>query len=123
MGTRITTIEPPQGFAADASSAAVILASSHYGFPLSTTQVASGSIIGSGVGRRDADVRWSVAGRLALAWLITLPAAGLVGGAHRVGRRGDRRHGRGARDGRSCGAHRRVAVLRDAWRPRDSPTT
>jgi PiT family inorganic phosphate transporter len=81
MGTRITTIEPPQGFAADASSAAVILASSHYGFPLSTTHVTSGSIIGSGVGRRLAVVRWSLAGRLAAGWLITLPAAGLVGGA------------------------------------------
>jgi PiT family inorganic phosphate transporter len=80
MGTRITEIEPPQGFAADASSAAVILASSHYGFPLSTTHVCAGSIIGSGVGRKLADVRWGVAGRLAIAWVITLPAAALVGG-------------------------------------------
>jgi PiT family inorganic phosphate transporter len=80
MGTRITDIEPPQGFAADASSAAVILASSHYGFPLSTTHVCSGSIIGSGVGRRLAVVRWSIAGRLAIGWVVTLPAAALVGG-------------------------------------------
>jgi inorganic phosphate transporter, PiT family len=80
MGTRITQIEPPQGFAADASSAAVILASSHYGFPLSTTHVTSGSIIGSGVGRRLAEVHWGVAGRLVIAWLVTLPAAGLAGG-------------------------------------------
>jgi inorganic phosphate transporter, PiT family len=80
MGTRITEIESPQGFAADASSAAVILASSHYGFPLSTTHVTSGSIIGSGVGRRLAVVRWSIAGRLAIGWLVTLPAAALVGG-------------------------------------------
>jgi PiT family inorganic phosphate transporter len=80
MGTRITEIEPPQGFAADASSAAVILASSHYGFPLSTTHVAAGSIIGSGVGRNYAEVRWGIAGRLAIAWVITLPAAALVGG-------------------------------------------
>jgi PiT family inorganic phosphate transporter len=80
MGTRITPIEPPQGFAADASSAAVILASSHYGFPLSTTHVCAGRIIGSGVGRKFADVRWGVAGRLAIAWVITLPAAALVGG-------------------------------------------
>jgi PiT family inorganic phosphate transporter len=80
MGTRITEIEPPQGFAADASSAAVILASSHYGFPLSTTHVTAGSIIGSGVGKNLADVRWGVAGRLAAAWVITLPAAALVGG-------------------------------------------
>jgi PiT family inorganic phosphate transporter len=80
MGTRITEIEPPQGFAADASSAAVILASTHYGFPLSTTHVTSGSIIGSGVGRNAAGVRWGVAGRLATAWVITLPAAALIGG-------------------------------------------
>ena len=76
MGTRITDIEPPQGFAADASSAAVILASSHYGFPLSTTHVTSGSIIGSGVGTRLAVVRWGVAGRLAIAWVVTLPPPG-----------------------------------------------
>jgi PiT family inorganic phosphate transporter len=80
MGTRITEIESPQGFAANASAAAVILASSHYGLPLSTTHVTSGSIIGSGVGRRGAAVHWGVAGRLAIAWVITLPAAGLVGG-------------------------------------------
>jgi inorganic phosphate transporter, PiT family len=80
MGTRITEIETPQGFAAEASSAAVILASSHYGFPLSTTHVTSGSIIGAGVGKQLASVRWGLAGRLALAWLITLPAAALVGG-------------------------------------------
>ncbi len=69
MGTRITTIEPPQGFAADASSAAVILASSHYGFPLSTTHVTSGSIIGSGVGkaarRRALAPRWPPRDRVA----------------------------------------------------------
>ncbi len=59
----------------------MILASSHYGFPLSTTHVTSGSIIGSGVGRQLAVVRWSLAGRLALGWLVTLPAAALVGGA------------------------------------------
>jgi PiT family inorganic phosphate transporter len=80
MGTRITEIEPPQGFAAQTSAAAVILASSHYGFPLSTTHVTSGSIIGSGVGKRMAEVHWGVAGRLAVAWLITLPAAGAIGG-------------------------------------------
>jgi inorganic phosphate transporter, PiT family len=80
LGTRITDLESPQGFSAESSSAAVILASSHYGLPLSTTQVTSGSVIGSGVGRRGADVHWGVAGRLAIAWVITLPAAGLVGG-------------------------------------------
>ena len=75
----LVDITRPQGMAADGSSAAVILASSHLGFALSTTQVASGSILGSGVGRPGAHVRWSVAGRMVLAWLLTLPAAGLVG--------------------------------------------
>ena len=75
----LVDITRPQGMSADGASAAVILASSHLGFALSTTQVASGSILGSGVGRPGAHVRWSVAGRMALAWLTTLPAAGLAG--------------------------------------------
>lgn len=74
----LVDIEAPQGMAADGASASVILASSHLGFALSTTQVASGSILGSGVGRPGAHVRWNVAGRMVLAWLITLPAAGTV---------------------------------------------
>ncbi len=75
----LVDITRPQGMSADGASAAVILASSHLGFALSTTQVASGSILGSGVGRPGAHVRWSVAGRMVLAWLTTLPAAGLGG--------------------------------------------
>lgn len=78
VGTRITEIAPPQGFAAEASTTATILASSHLGFALSTTQVASGSVIGAGLGRDVRSVRWRVAGRIAIAWLITLPAAGLM---------------------------------------------
>jgi inorganic phosphate transporter, PiT family len=57
----------------------VLLTSSHLGFPLSTTQVCSGSILGAGLGKRLAEVRWTVAGRIALAWLFTLPAAAIVG--------------------------------------------
>lgn len=79
LGKGLVEIEPPQGMAAESSSAAVILASSHLGFALSTTHVATGSILGSGVGKRGAVVRWGVATRMALAWLTTLPAAGLVG--------------------------------------------
>ncbi|WIM98501.1 inorganic phosphate transporter [Actinoplanes oblitus] len=79
LGKGLVEISPPQGMAAETASAAVILTSSHLGFALSTTQVATGSILGSGVGRPGARVRWSVAGRMAAAWLITLPAAGLVG--------------------------------------------
>jgi len=79
LGKGLVEITSPQGMAAESASAAVILASSHLGFALSTTHVATGSILGSGVGKPGAQVRWRVAGRMVSAWLITLPAAGLVG--------------------------------------------
>ena len=79
MGAGLTQVKPAQGFAAETSSAATILASSHLGFALSTTQVASGSVIGSGLGRRGSTVRWRTVGRIASGWLFTLPAAGAVG--------------------------------------------
>ena len=79
LGRRITEIHPPQGFAAQTSSAAVILVSSHLGFPLSTTQVCSGAIFGAGAGRRLARVHWGVAGQMAVAWTLTLPSAAVVG--------------------------------------------
>lgn len=78
MGKGIVDIDGPQGLAADGSSAAIILTSSHFGMALSTTHVATGSIIGSGLGRR-AKVSWSTARRMVIAWIITLPAAGAVG--------------------------------------------
>ncbi len=78
LGKGLIEISPAQGMAAESSSAAVILSSSHLGFALSTTHVATGSILGSGVGRR-APVRWNVAGRMVAAWAITLPSAALVG--------------------------------------------
>lgn len=79
LGKGLVEIESPQGLAAEASSAAIILSSSAAGMALSTTHVATGSILGSGVGKPGAQVRWAVAGRMATAWLITLPAAGIVG--------------------------------------------
>ena len=79
LGKGLVEIESPQGLAAEASSAAIILSSSAAGMALSTTHVATGSILGSGVGKPGAEVRWSVAGRMAVAWLVTLPAAALVG--------------------------------------------
>jgi PiT family inorganic phosphate transporter len=75
VGVGITDVAPRQGFAAEAATTATILASSHLGFALSTTQVASGSIMGAGLGKRNGTVRWRIAGRIAMAWLITLPAA------------------------------------------------
>ncbi len=79
LGRRVSEIQPPQGFAAETSSASVILVSSHLGFALSTTQVCTGSIFGAGAGRRLASVHWGVAGQVAIAWLLTLPAAAVVG--------------------------------------------
>lgn len=79
LGKGLTDVKPAQGFAAESSTAATILASSALGFALSTTQVASGSVIGSGLGRRGSQVRWRTAGRIATGWLLTLPAAGAVG--------------------------------------------
>ncbi|WP_375503141.1 anion permease [uncultured Jatrophihabitans sp.] len=79
LGKGLVEIEAPQGMAAESSSAAVILLSSHFGYSLSTTHVSTGSILGTGIGKKGAEVRWSVAGRMATAWLVTLPAAGVVG--------------------------------------------
>ncbi|CRG09995.1 inorganic phosphate transporter [Mycobacterium tuberculosis] len=79
LGKGLVEIKPPQGMAAESSSAAVILLSAHFGYALSTTQVATGSVLGSGVGKPGAEARWGVAGRMVVAWLVTLPLAGLVG--------------------------------------------
>jgi inorganic phosphate transporter, PiT family len=81
MGNRLTSVEAPQGFAAESSSAAVILASSYYGYPLSTTQVVSGGVTGAGLGKRLASVHWDVVGQMVAAWIITIPSAGLLGAA------------------------------------------
>ena len=79
LGKGLVEIKSPQAMSADSSSAAIILLSSHFGFALSTTHVATGSILGSGVGKPGAQVRWGVAGKMVTAWLITLPSAGIVG--------------------------------------------
>jgi inorganic phosphate transporter, PiT family len=81
LGKGLTDVKPAQGFSAEASTASTILASSALGFALSTTQVASGSVIGSGLGRRGSVVRWRTVGRIMVGWLLTLPAAGAVGAA------------------------------------------
>ena len=80
VGKRITDVHSAQGFAAETSSAATILISSTLGFPLSTTQVTSGSVIGAGLGKRLASVHWGMVAKIAFAWIVTLPAAALVGG-------------------------------------------
>ncbi|GAA4664089.1 inorganic phosphate transporter [Gordonia humi] len=79
LGKGLVEIAAPQGMAAEASSAAIILTSSAAGMALSTTHVATGSILGTGLGKKGAEVRWGVAGRMVVAWVTTLPAAGIVG--------------------------------------------
>jgi len=79
MGKGLSEVKPAQGLAAEVATAATILASSKLGFALSTTQVASGSIIGSGLGRKGGKVRWNKAGQVVLGWVLTLPAAAIVG--------------------------------------------
>jgi PiT family inorganic phosphate transporter len=79
LGTKVVEVRPPQGFGSEAVAATVILASSHAGYPLSTTQVVSGAVTGSGVGRPGAQVNWVVVRRIVYGWLFTLPAAAAVG--------------------------------------------
>lgn len=79
LGKGLTEISTPQGFAAEAASATTILVSSHMGFALSTTQVCSGSIIGTGLGKKGSKVNWGVAGKMLVAWIVTFPAASIVG--------------------------------------------
>ena len=81
MGNRLTEIEAPQGFAAESSGASVILAFSYFGYPLSTTHVVSGAVVGSGIGKRPASVQWGTAGQMAGAWLLTIPGAAIIAAA------------------------------------------
>jgi PiT family inorganic phosphate transporter len=79
LGTRIIKMDTAQGFASQGAGAVVILVSSHYGYPLSSTHVISGGVTGAGAARRLSAVRWGVAGNMAAAWVLTLPAAALFG--------------------------------------------
>jgi inorganic phosphate transporter, PiT family len=85
VSTRIIKMDTAQGFASESAGAVVILVSSYLGYPLSTTQVISGAVVGAGAAKRLSAVRWGVAGNIATAWLLTLPCAGLLGaGAYGV---------------------------------------
>jgi PiT family inorganic phosphate transporter len=81
MGSRIIKMDPAQGFVAQGAGASVILAASHFGYPLSTTHTISGAIMGAGAGKRLSAVRWGLAGNIAAAWVLTVPAAAVVGAA------------------------------------------
>jgi PiT family inorganic phosphate transporter len=79
LGTRIAKLEPPQGFAAQTACASILWTTAHHGFPVSTTQVISGSVLGAGATTKLSAVRWGVAGNILLAWVLTIPSAALVG--------------------------------------------
>jgi inorganic phosphate transporter, PiT family len=81
LGQRVFQMDPPAGFAAQATAGAVIYASTKYGYPLSTTHVVSGAVMGSGATKRLSAVRWGVAGNIVFAWILTIPAAALVSAA------------------------------------------
>jgi inorganic phosphate transporter, PiT family len=78
LGQRVFQMDPPAGFAAQAASGAVIYASTHYGYPLSTTHVVSGAVIGAGATKRLSAVRWGIAGNIVFAWILTIPASAAV---------------------------------------------
>ena len=80
LGTRIAKLEPPQGFAAEATTASILYTTAHLGFPVSTTHTITGSVLGAGASRRFSAVRWGVAGNILVAWLMTIPCAAAVGG-------------------------------------------
>jgi len=81
LGTKIIKMDSAQGFSAQGAGAAVILAASHAGYPLSTTHTISGAVMGSGAAKRLSAVRWGVAGNMVLAWVLTIPAAAAIGAA------------------------------------------
>ncbi len=81
VGQRIFSLEPASGFAAQVSGGTVIYLATHFGYPVSTTHVVSGSVMGAGATKRLSAVRWGVAGNIVFAWLLTIPAAALVAAA------------------------------------------
>ena len=121
VGSRIIKMDPAQGFSAQGSGAAVVLAASHLGYPLSTTHVISGGVMGAGAATRLSAVRWGVAGNIAIAWVLTLPASALIGAlAYAV----SSIFGSGAlgpAGGLALDPRRRARLLRAARRARPGP--
>jgi PiT family inorganic phosphate transporter len=81
MGSRITRLHPVQGFCAEAGAAMTLFLVTYFGIPVSTTHTITGAIVGVGAARKTAAVRWNVASDVVVAWIVTLPAAGLFGAA------------------------------------------
>ena len=79
LGQRVAKLEPPQGFSAQTATAFLLWLTAHSGYPVSTTYVISGSVLGAGASTRLSAVRWGVAGNILVAWILTLPCAGAVG--------------------------------------------
>jgi inorganic phosphate transporter, PiT family len=84
LGQRVAKLEPPQGFAAETATAAILWLTARYGFPVSTTHTISGSVLGAGAIRGFSAVRWGVAGNILVAWVLTLPMAALIGAGMEV---------------------------------------
>jgi PiT family inorganic phosphate transporter len=78
MGQRVAKLEPVHGFAAETTAASILLATAHFGMPVSTTQVISGAIMGVGSSQGLRHVRWGVARNILTAWVLTIPAAGIL---------------------------------------------
>jgi inorganic phosphate transporter, PiT family len=81
MGSRITRLHPVQGFCAEAGGAATLFLATYFGVPVSTTHTITGAIVGVGAARKVAAVRWNVASNVVVAWILTMPAAALIGAA------------------------------------------
>jgi inorganic phosphate transporter, PiT family len=85
MGSRITKLQPVHGFAAETGAAAAVFLATMLGIPVSTTHAITGSIVGVGATRRLSAVRWGVAGQIVWAWVLTIPAAGVIGMGMQLG--------------------------------------
>jgi PiT family inorganic phosphate transporter len=81
MGSRITRLHPVQGFCAEAGGAATLFLATYFGIPVSTTHTITGAIVGVGAARKVSAVRWNVASNVVIAWIVTMPAAALIGAA------------------------------------------
>jgi PiT family inorganic phosphate transporter len=81
LGQRVYGMQPENGFSAQVAGGATLYLATHLGYPVSTTHVVSGSVMGAGATKRFSAVRWGVAGNIVTAWLLTIPAAGLVAAA------------------------------------------
>lgn len=80
LGSKMIKLQPVHGFAAETTASFIIMAASHFGMPISTTQAISASILGAGASRRLSAVRWGVVGNIVWAWVLTLPLTFLLAG-------------------------------------------